>query len=327
MDKLGLSKDIVVERYRKEKKEEWDRFVSNSKNGHFLFYRDYMEYHSDRFVDYSLMFYEGNSLIGLLPANLEGKTLVSHGGLTFGGLVTNTKMKVSRMLSLFDAMIAYLKKDHIERIIYKRVPYIYHVIPSDEDLYALFLKGARLIRRDISSAVYLPEKPRFQEIRKRSFKKARAANLEVKVSTDFETYWKILEENLLERHGTRPVHSLKEIRYLHNRFFNNIILFASYENQEMLAGVVIYESKNVAHAQYIASNKKGRDLGALDAIFFFLISDYYKGKKRYFDFGISTERNGLFLNKGLIFFKEGFGARAVAYDFYEVTDLTQKFLS
>ncbi len=318
MDKPGLSKDIVVERYRREKKEEWDRFVSNSKNGHFLFYRDYMEYHSDRFVDYSLMFYEGNRLIGLLPANLEGNTLVSHGGLTFGGLVTNAKMKVSRMLRLFDAMIAYLKNDHIERIIYKRVPYIYHVIPSDEDLYALFLKGARLIRRDISSTIYLLEKVQFQEMRKRSFKKAMAANLEVKVSTDFETYWKILEENLLERHGIRPVHSLEEIRYLHNKFFNNIFLFASYQKREMLAGVVIYESKNVAHAQYIASNKKGRDLGALDAIFFFLINDYYKGKKRYFDFGISTERNGLFLNKGLIFFKEGFGARAVAYDFYEV---------
>ena len=138
------------------------------------------------------------------------------------------------------------------------------------------------------------------------------------MSTDFDTYWEILEKNLSERHNTRPVHSLREIRYLHSRFFNNIVLFASYQDQEMLAGVVIYESKNVAHAQYIASSKKGRDLGALDAIFFFLINDYYKEKKRYFDFGISTEKNGLFLNTGLIFFKEGFGARAVAYDFYEV---------
>jgi hypothetical protein len=91
----------------------------------------------------------------------------------------------------------------------------------------------------------------------------------------------------------------------------------SCKNEDILAGVVIYESKNVAHAQYIASEEKGREIGALDMIFDYLINEYYKNKK-YFDFGISTEKDGLYLNEGLIFFKEGFGARGVVHDFYEV---------
>jgi lipid II:glycine glycyltransferase (peptidoglycan interpeptide bridge formation enzyme) len=36
------------------------------------------------------------------------------------------------------------------------------------------------------------------------------------------------------------------------------------------------------------------------------------------DFGISTELDGRQLNAGLIDYKEGFGARAVNYDFYEM---------
>jgi len=114
MNSARISEDIVVMRYCGEKREEWDRFVSNSKNGSFLFYRDYMEYHSDRFIDYSLMFYEGNRLIALLPANIEGNRLISHAGLTFGGLITKSNMKVSRMLSLFEVMTNYLRKNQIE---------------------------------------------------------------------------------------------------------------------------------------------------------------------------------------------------------------------
>jgi len=307
--------DIV--KYSKEKKDKWNEFLYNSKNGLFLFDRDYMEYHSDRFIDFSLMIYDGDELVALLPANIEEKALVSHGGLTFGGFITNSKMTVPKMLRIFDEAINYLKTKSIDRIIYKCIPYIYHSIPSEEDRYALFRKGARLIRRDVTSTVYLSEKLGFQKIRRRRIKKAVSANLEIKRVDDFKSYWNILEANLAKRHNTKPVHSLEEIEYLHSKFPDNIKLFASYQDDTMLAGVVVYESKNVAHAQYIASSEDGREIGALDIVFAYLINEYYRDKK-YFDFGISTENNGLYLNEGLIFFKEGFGARAVVHDFYEV---------
>jgi len=308
---------VNIVKYSEDTKEEWSEFLCSSKNGLFLFDRDYMEYHSDRFIDFSLMFYEKNRLIALLPANIEENVLVSHGGLTFGGFITDSKMTTPKMMQIFDELINYLQRESISKVIYKCIPYTYHLIPAEEDRYALFRRGAKLFRRDVTSTVYLPEKVRFQEIRRRFIKKSRSAGVEIKKVDDFKSYWNILEANLAKRHNTKPVHSVEEIEYLHNNFPDNIKLFASYQDETMLSGVVVYESTNVVHAQYIASTDEGREIGALDIIFAHLINERYQDKK-YFDFGISTEDRGLYLNEGLIFVKEGFGARAVVHDFYEV---------
>ena len=64
-------------------------------------------------------------------------------------------------------------------------------------------------------------------------------------------------------------------------------------------------------------SEEGKKLSASDFIIDYLINEHYV-EKRYFDFGISTENEGCYLNEGLIFFKEGFDARAVVHDFYEV---------
>jgi hypothetical protein len=85
----------------------------------------------------------------------------------------------------------------------------------------------------------------------------------------------------------------------------------------MLAGIIMYESKNVAHVQYAANSKEGWNMGAQDIIEDYLINEYYKDKK-YFDFGISTEKLGQILNLGLIKRKENFGASAVMYDLYQI---------
>ena len=60
---------LNIVRYTAEQKTVWDSFVATSKNGTFLFMRDYMDYHADRFADHSLMFYKGGRLIALLPGN------------------------------------------------------------------------------------------------------------------------------------------------------------------------------------------------------------------------------------------------------------------
>lgn len=309
---------IDIVKYSNEKRNEWNKFLYESKNGLFLFDRDYTEYHSDRFADFSLMIYKGGELIALLPANIKENVLISHAGLTFGGFIINSRMTVPEMLMIFNETINYLKIYSIYKMFYKCIPYIYHLIPAEEDRYALFKNEAILFRRDVTSAIYLQEKLNFQNLRRRCIKKAAKAGLKIKKIDDFKSYWNILEFNLAKRHNTKPVHSLEEIKYLKGIFPDNIKLFASYQDDTMVAGVVVYESTNVAHAQYITSSEKGREIGALDMIFSYLINEYYQNKK-YFDFGISTENKGIYLNKGLISFKEGFGARAVVHDFYEVS--------
>ncbi|MCL2358640.1 GNAT family N-acetyltransferase [Candidatus Bathycorpusculum sp.] len=304
--------------YKPENKILWDNFISASKNGVFLFFRDYMEYHSHRFADHSLMFYSGDKLIALLPASVEGPTLYSHGGLTFGGVISTYEMKTPLMLQIFNSLTAYCHSRGITEIVYKPAPYIYHSIPADEDLYALFTYNAYLTARNVSSAIYLPNAKGFDGNRKDNLRKAKKNNLTVQKSDDFDAFMRIEEEVLVDRHGVKPVHSAEEIKLLADRFPDNIKLFASFKDNIMLAGVVMYESRNVAHMQYAANSKAGWNIGAQDIIEDYLIKEHYKDK-RYFDFGISTENHGTLLNVGLINRKENFGASAVVYDTYKVT--------
>ena len=61
--------DIQITRYDTTFKKEWDDFVSNSKNATFLLKRGYMDYHSDRFPDHSLIFTRAGKIFALLPAS------------------------------------------------------------------------------------------------------------------------------------------------------------------------------------------------------------------------------------------------------------------
>ncbi len=313
----GSKNDITVVNYSPEYKLLWDNFVSTSKNGVFLLYRDYMEYHSDRFHDHSLLFFKNGKLVGLMPANINNNRLSSHEGLTFGGIISDNEMKTPIMMGIFEKMIGHCREEGFTELLYKTVPYIYHQIPAEEDLYALFRHNAELTCRNIISSIHMPLNVTYTKERQRTIKKAKNNNIVVKRSFDFRTFMQILEEVLRERHGARPVHRVNEIIRLAERFPDNIKLFASFKEDSMLAGSIIFESKNVAHAQYAADSNKGWDIGALDLVFDYLISEYYKDKK-FFDFGGSTENNGQVLNDGLLRHKEGFGARAVMHDFYKL---------
>ena len=307
-----------IRKYNSNYKQLWDDFVRKAKNSHFFFYRDYMEYHSDRFEDFSLLFFDNKGkLIAVLPANIRDNVLYSHQGLTFGGFLIDHKMKTAIMLELFTELKKFLKEKNITKLIYKCIPYIYHKLPAEEDKYALFINEAKLIRRDVTTTIYLTNKIKYQEQRKRAVKKALKNGLVVEKSEDFEQYWKILEKTLQSRHNSKPVHSVKEIVKLYNLFPDNIKLFVAKKDNRMLAGTVIFENEIIAHTQYLANSDEGRKFGALDFVIDKLINEVYKDKK-YFDFGISNENDGKYLNKGLIEWKEGFGARAVAHDFYEL---------
>ena len=98
--------DIV--RYTPDKCQEWNQFVAQSKNGTFLFYRQYMDYHADRFHDHSLMIYRKSRLYALLPANGYDDVFASHQGLSYGGLVMDQHARAAEILDVFSLLNAYL---------------------------------------------------------------------------------------------------------------------------------------------------------------------------------------------------------------------------
>ena len=306
-----------VEPYGPSCKPAWDDFVRRSKNGTFLFLRDYMEYHTDRFHDHSLLVRDDQDrLLALLPANASATTVESHGGLTFGGFITDDTIRTPTMLAVFEAVLTHLQGCGMRALIYKAIPHIYHRVAAEEDRYALFLCDARLMRRSVTAVVDSRHRLPFQERRTRGVKKARRSGLVVRACDDFAAFWAILTERLARTHGARPVHSLAEITRLRDMFPDCIKLYGCFDGEHMRAGVVIYENAMVARTQYIAASDEGRAVGALDLLFADLLEDWYRTKP-FFDFGTSDEDDRC-LNRGLIDQKEGFGARAVAQDQYEI---------
>jgi len=309
---------IRAERYEPKYKTCWDEFVRQSKNGVFLFYRDYLEYHADRFSDFSLLFFQDNQPIALMPANRVDDMVVSHGGLTFGGIISDSRMTTPLMLKLFSALVDDLRAQGIKRLIYKAIPHMYHLLPAEEDLYALFVHNARLFRRDVSSTVVASQKLPIARSRRRVLKHAQCQGLKVERSQEFCRFMAIAEVNLQTRHGVRPVHTAAEMQLLAERFPKNIKLFAVERNGEMLGGVIIYESQNVAHGQYRHATEEGMKLGVLDFIMDVLLNEIYIDKP-FHDFGTSTMDGGHTLNAGLIQNKESYGGRATVYDTYELS--------
>ena len=326
--------------YSVYRKETWDAFIDMSKNGTFLLKRGFMDYHSDRFFDCSLLIYTGISpdeefkekslttkdLVAVFPANWdkEQRIVYSHQGLTYGGLVVLPEVTQKEVMDMMQAIIQYYR-DYMQaqRLVYKPVPYIYSSIPSGEDLYALFRAGAQLTHRLVSTCVSMRNPMKMMTLRIRQAKKAVEHGFYIDRMAEGDTqtlqeYWALLEEVLEKYHGAYPTHTVQEMALLMGNFPRNIRLYIVRHERRIVAGVIIFECRKVAHVQYIASGEEGRTYGALDLLFRHLINERYK-QFEYLDLGTSNGDGGRYLNEGLIFQKEGFGGRAVCYDTYEVS--------
>lgn len=306
-----------IKRYAPTDKERWNSYVREAKNTTFLLDRAYMDYHQDRFADASLLFYKEGRLYALLPAHIANDTLYTHLGLTYGGLVMDYRVTASDTLCLFEELNTYLRTQHIKRMVYRPIPSIYHLIPAEEDLYALFkVCNAQLVARNISSTIDLTHPLNWKRNRKYGINRCARNGIEIKQSTDFAAFWQVLEDNLMNKYGAKPVHSLQEIELLHQRFPNHIQLYVACKDNMVLGGTVLYLTPNVVHTQYISASPEGKQLRVIDGLFHFLLHQSWD-EQQYFDFGTSTLQDGHLLNASLIHQKEGFGGRAICYDTYQ----------
>ncbi len=311
---------IEIRRYRDEDGPVWDAFNRGTKNRLFMFDRGYMDYHRDRFEDHSLMFYRDGELTALLPGCTRDGGLVSHAGLTYGGFLTDGRMKQHTMNECFAALIPYAREQGWTRIVYKAVPYIYHTQPAEEDRYALFANGGKLVTVDASTYLDLRNPLKMPKGRKAQISRAKREGVSIEVRTeraDFDAFIDIENEVLESRHGVRAVHTGAELKLLHDRFPENIRLFAAVKNGKMIAGTIVYVYDTMVHTQYMAANGEARRIGALD-LAVAAVMDEYRGSKTWLDFGISTDHDRIYLNEGLIAQKEGFGGRTGVYETWEL---------
>jgi len=315
-----------VEKYTKENRLAWDTFISGAKNATFLFARDFMEYHSDRFTDYSLLVYKDDLLYAVLPANIVGDKLYSHKGLTYGSLVLSKSAKLLYTFEAFKALLAFLDAKAISTLELRNIPTFYNTMPSDELSYFLFKANATLIKRDALMVIDTSTKIKFQKNRREGINKAKRNGLTIAVDDNFEGFWnEILIPNLQQKHAVAPVHSLEEIQLLAAKFPDHIKQVNVYKDNVIVAGTTLFLTKTTIHPQYVSGNSDKNAFGSLDLAYDYIIN-HFDSSKRYFDFNISSEENGAALNSGLIFWKESCGARTYVADNYLIDTACYKTL-
>jgi hypothetical protein len=311
-------KQYQIRTYQKEDFALWNDFISKAKNASFLFHRNFMEYHSDRFEDYSLMVFDEQKLVAVLPANRVENKLYSHQGLSYGSLVVGEDTRIKDYLLVVKELSAFLHESGIDFLEIKVLPKIYNTTIADEIDYVAFLMQAECFRSDVYLTIdcecdYEPNRNR-----KRALKIAHELEIEIKEEDDYDSFWnQILIPNLNQRFGIQPVHTVGEIKQLAKMFPDEIKLFNAYQNDVIKAGVVMFLTEKVAHFQYSSGANDRNDTAALDVLFDFIIQKY--ASKKYVSFGSSSENNGLQLNEGLAYWKESFGAKTTVQQFLRFT--------
>lgn len=302
----------------------WDALVRRSRNGTFLLERGFMDYHSSRFRDCSLLLLRNGAPAAVFAANYDERsaTVVAHQGLTYGGLTLGDEVGGAEALQMQTLVCDhYRERLGARTLIVKPVPSLYHRYPCEEPLYALFRIGGQLVGRGLSTALPLGEPIAPSVMRRRCLRKAQRAGVDVRETSTPQgvaAFWPVLHDCLATRHGVAPVHTAEEMALLMSRFPRSIRLFMAFSPEgEALAGAWAFLCGRVLHTQYLATSEAGRRVGALDAIVHHLMTGDTPGA-HWLDFGISTERQGQRLNEGLIHQKEGFGGRGICYDTYRI---------
>lgn len=307
-------KNYSIKRYQNNDFEDWNAFIGHAKNATFLFHRDFMDYHSDRFQDYSLIVLDKDKWVAVLPANLVGNEVFSHQGLSYGTIAVQKDIRIEEYLRVVRVIMLHLTQNKIDFIYFKVLPKIYNKNLSDELDYASFLMNAQVYRSDVYMVIDRLQEYNPNRNRSRALKIASQLEIEIREDYNYEGFWnEILTPNLKNRFDVLPVHSLDEIKTLSLLFPNNIKLFNAYKNDILKAGVVVLITENVAHFQYSSGADDRNDTAALDILFDFIIRKF--SNKKYVSFGSSSEKEGLVLNKGLAYWKESFGASATVQSF------------
>jgi hypothetical protein len=312
-------KNYSVKQYHPIDYENWNAFIGQAKNATFLFHRDFMEYHKDRFSDFSLMIYNDEKLVAVLPANRVGEVVYSHQGLTYGGLVYSSKIKGKEVEDALDSLLSFFRENGMQSFEFKPIPFFYSSKGNAEMDFFLLKKGAFLDKKEMNLGINLTMPLTISKSKLKHFRKIEQLDLELVEEKQFESFWElVLTPRLLEKYGAKPVHTLHEITKLKEKFPNNIKQYSVYYEDVIVAGITLFETEIVVKSQYGATTEKGEELRALDFLFISLIQKYKSEGKLFFDMGIVNDENEKGYHAGLLKQKEELGCSVYSQDFYKM---------
>lgn len=259
-----------------------------------------MSYHADRFVDASLVAEFSDGTYAALPATSSGGVVTSHGGLTFGGWQASAQVTADNLAEASFAAQKHYRLKGFSGLCIKETPACYASSQGRS-----FGPDGLVSRHELDGAAVHLRSPIKLGVKRRP-RVIKAMEEHVIAEESIEDFWPLLQQVLSERHGVAPVHTEKEMQKLHEALPGCINVFGARLGGELLAGAVIFWSRNVAHIQYMANSPGGRKSHALDGLIMRLIQ-LCQGRVDWLSMGISNERDGS-INQGLLDYKLSFGA-------------------
>jgi hypothetical protein len=299
----------------------WDEFIeSRARNATFLHTRKFFSHNDENEKeDRSLLFYQGNSLVAVLPACLvpkDGRKIFqSHPRATYGGFVVSRQVGVEMAVEIVDLTITRAESLGATELVIRNPFRIFHQTPSDETDYAMWHRGFTVRAREIEIVLTLEGHDAtslfqsFDSNARWGIRKAEKSGVVVKVSDDYETFWTLLIANLESKHGTKPTHTLAQFQRLRKLLpLERIQMFGAYLGEDLIAGMVLFvTSVSTVHAQYIASREGFQGYQPVNALIFAAALWALNNGTRYFNLGTANEDGGKIFNPGLFKFKEAFG--------------------
>lgn len=322
---------LTLTPYTEQWKDTWDAFVSASRNGTVFHTRRFLSYHpEDRFRDASVLFLDGESIVGLLPAAVKEdsgqKILSSHPGASYGGLVAPMDASVQETGAMLVALKDFAQKEQYSGLAMLRLaPASLQRSPSEDQHYWLYQMGFSMTRCEMDGAIDL--RGRSEETALASLtgkcrnmvRQAERAKIDVRLSEDFASFWRILESVLTGKHGTKPTHTLAEIQKLHELLPQGFRLLAAYKGKKMVGGIVLVTiHERALYTLYMAQEYSVQKDHPMHLLLFEAIRLAMKEKRSVLHLGVSTEDGGKNINEGLFFFKESFGCRPVRRETWEM---------
>jgi hypothetical protein len=303
--------------------EAWDNFVWQSNNGTLFHTRAFLAYHPpQRFNDDSLLFFKEGRLLAVLPAATRAgdttRILRSHPGASFGSFVVEAGLSLRDAERLVTHFLAYCHERGYAGAEVTLPPQIYLRRPSHYLDFILYQHGFRYRKREVSSVVPLDVTvdqvlDLFSPESRRAVRRAQKLNVQISESDDFATFYEILKKNLRLRHNVQPAHTLDELSLLRQKFRERIRLFGAFTENEMIAGIVIFDcNPRAALAFYISHREAFQRYRGVNLLFYEVFRWCLGQGFRFLDFGIFTVN--MQPNWGLGRFKESFGAQGVFRD-------------
>ena len=314
---------MTVRRVTEEDRSLWASFTEGSNNGTVFHTPAFLDYHPEgRFNNHHLLIQSpSGKLEAIVPgalSEIEGETWFrSYPGASYGGPVLDDRAGLDKVERLVDELLRYCRKEGFTGLEITPPPVCYFRRPHNYLDFALVKRGFGYRKRELTAVIDLRRLGEeidlaFSESARRGVRKALKSGLHVEEDNDFSRFYPVLAENLNDRHGVRPTHTLEELRLLDRLLGRSAVRqFISVDpSGEVHAGMVMFHcNPRVTLAFYISHNERSQSMRPVNLVYREVIDWARKMGYHYLDLGTYTL--DMEVNHGLCRFKESFSARGL----------------